>query len=89
MSISGSGTATLAGRVDDLTVSITGSGSFNGTELTAKRAKVDVTGSGEATVNASEELDAEVTGSGSIWYLGSPKLTPSVSGSGSIKKKPI
>jgi Putative auto-transporter adhesin, head GIN domain len=89
MSISGSGTGNLAGRVDDLTVSISGSGSFNGAELKAKRAKVVVSGSGEVTVNASDELDAKVSGSGSIWYVGSPKLTPSVSGSGSIKKKPI
>jgi hypothetical protein len=89
ISISGSGTANLTGRADDLTLSISGSGSFNGAELTAKRAKVMVSGSGEVTVNASDELDAKVSGSGTIWYVGSPKLTPSVSGSGAIKKKPI
>jgi hypothetical protein len=89
MAISGSGTANVAGRADDLTVSISGSGSFNAAGLTAKHAKVVVSGSGELTVNASDELDAKVSGSGSIWYIGSPRLTSNVSGSGSIKKKPI
>ena len=89
VSIAGSGTANLAGRADDLTVSISGSGSLNAAELKAKRAKVVVSGSGELTVNASDELDAKVSGSGSIRYIGSPKLTSNVSGSGSIKKKPL
>jgi hypothetical protein len=89
IAISGSGTANVAGRTDDLTVAISGSGSFNGAELKAKRAKVVVSGSGELTVSASDELDAKVSGSGSIRYIGSPKLTSNVSGSGSIRKKPL
>jgi hypothetical protein len=89
MSVSGSGSARLAGRTDDLTISVSGSGSCNAAELKAKRAKVVVSGSGDLTVNASDELDAKVSGSGSIRYIGSPKLTTNISGSGTIKQKPM
>jgi hypothetical protein len=88
VSMSGSGTGKLAGQVDDLRLTVTGSGSCNAGDLQAKRAKATVTGSGDLTVNASDELDAEVSGSGSIRYVGSPKLKSDVSGSGSIKQKP-
>ena len=66
---------------------MSGSAECNAAALTAKRATVSVSGSGDVTVNASETLDAKVSGSGSVHYLGSPKLTKAVSGSGSITQK--
>jgi len=87
MSISGSGDITAAGRTEDVTISIGGSGSCNAAGLIAKRAKVAVRGSGDATVNAQDELEAIVAGSGSIWYVGSPKIESSISGSGEIKPR--
>jgi putative autotransporter adhesin-like protein len=87
ISVSGSGTLDVAGRVNDLAVSVSGSGTVDASQLMAKRGKVVVSGSGDLTVNASDELDARVTGSGSITYAGSPKLNSAVSGSGSIEKK--
>ncbi len=87
MSVAGSGAIVAAGRVEDVTISISGSGSCDAAGLRAVRAKAAVRGSGELTVNASDELEAIVSGSGTIWYLGAPKLTSSVSGSGSIKAK--
>ena len=47
-------------------------------------ADVEVSGSGEATVWASERLNAEVSGSGEIGYYGSPALNQETSGSGSV-----
>jgi hypothetical protein len=88
MSIAGSGSATLAGRVDALDISIAGSGSADAAELKAKRGKVSISGSGNVTVAASDELDASIAGSGSILYIGSPKVSSSIAGSGSIKQKP-
>jgi Putative auto-transporter adhesin, head GIN domain len=85
LSISGSASAKAAGRVDSLTVSISGSGSLGAAGLMVKRATITVSGSGDATVNASDELDASVSGSGDIRYIGSPRLTSRVSGSGSIE----
>ena len=87
ISISGAGSGSIAGRVDDLAVAISGAGSFGAAELKAKRAKVVVSGAGQVTVNVSDELDARVSGVGAIWYIGSPKLISNVSGVGTIKKK--
>ena len=87
ISISGAGSGSIAGRVDDLAVAISGAGSFDAAELKAKRAKVVVSGAGQVTVNVSDELDARVSGVGAIWYIGSPKLISNVSGVGTIKKK--
>jgi Putative auto-transporter adhesin, head GIN domain len=87
VSISGAASGRIAGRSDNLSISISGTGSLNAAELRAKRARVVVSGVGEVTVNASDELNAKVSGTGTIWYIGSPKLESSVSGVGSIKQK--
>jgi hypothetical protein len=87
MVVAGSGEINAAGRIEDLTISISGSGSCNAAGVKARRARVAVRGSGDLTVNASDELDATVSGSGSVWYVGSPKITSSISGSGEIRQR--
>ena len=89
ISVEGAVGGNLAGRVDDLIISIKGAGAISAGELKAKRAKVTVQGAGQATVNVSDELDGEVSGVGLIWYVGSPKLNSKVDGLGMIKKKPF
>jgi len=84
---SGSSEVRLAGRADSLTLSVAGSGGVDASQLLANQAKVVVSGSGNATVNASDSLDAQVSGSGEVRYLGSPKLTKDIKGSGSVKQK--
>ena len=88
ISVAGSATLHVAGQVNDLALSVSGSGTADAAQLMAKRAKVIVSGSGDLTVNASDELDAKVSGSGSMRYIPA-RLTPAVSGSGSIEKKSI
>jgi Putative auto-transporter adhesin, head GIN domain len=87
ISISGAGSASIAGRTDKLSISISGAGSLDAVDLQAKRATVIVSGAGDATLNASDELDVRVSGAGNIWYVGSPKLQSRISGAGSIKQK--
>ena len=77
----------FAGRSDNLSITLSGSGSLDAANLRAKRATIVVSGAGDVTVNANEELDARVSGVGTIWYVGSPKLRSKVSGVGSIKQK--
>jgi len=89
ISISGAGDGNIAGRSNSLSISISGAGSLDAAGLQAKRATVIVSGAGDVTVNASEELDARVSGAGDIWYIGSPKLQSKVSGAGTIKQKSI
>ncbi len=83
--ISGSGDVKLNGRADNTTVSVSGSGNFSGRDLVTVSTAVRVTGSGDATINASDRIDASVSGSGDISYTGSAKhVSTSKSGSGDI-----
>jgi hypothetical protein len=85
--LSGTGSGTFSGRVDDLKISSSGTGSCNAAELATKTATVVVNGTGTVRVNASDTLDAKVAGTGKIRYFGSPKVTQSVTGTGSIEQE--
>jgi hypothetical protein len=89
ISLSGAADGNIAGRSNNLTITVSGAGSLNAVDLQAKRATVIVSGAGDVTVNASDELDVRVSGAGDIWYVGAPKLQSRVSGAGSIKQKSI
>ena len=85
--ISGSGAVSITGDADELDLSISGSGSFDGDELTVDTGDVDISGSGSATVNVSEILDVSVSGSGNVEYRGNPSLSVDSSGSGSVSQR--
>ena len=68
-------------------LSIAGSCNIDAAALKAKRARVSISGSGGATVNATDALDVRIAGSGDLRYLGAPRLTQNVSGSGSVRQK--
>jgi len=89
ITISGSASGSFAGRSDNLSITVSGAGSLDAADLRAKRATIVVSGAGEVTVNANDELDAQASGVGTIWYVGSPKLQSKVSGAGSVKQKSI
>ena len=85
--ISGSGAVTISGDADELDLSISGSGSFDGDRLAVDTGDVDISGSGNATVNVSEILDVSVSGSGNVEYLGNPSVSVDSSGSGSVSRR--
>lgn len=85
--ISGSGQIEAAGTANELTVDISGSGRFEGEDLVAAIGTANVSGSGHAIVNISDNLDADVSGSGTVEYIGDPDLNSSISGSGDIKRR--
>ena len=85
--VSGSGQIEVVGTTGALSVDISGSGKYDGGDLVASVATVSVTGSGDAVVNATNELDAEVSGSGNIEYIGDPSLVSSISGSGDVSRR--
>lgn len=87
LSITGSGDVKLNGRAETSTVSVSGSGDFSGRDLATVRTSVRVTGSGDASVNASDTIDAGVSGSGDISYSGSAShVSTSTRGSGEIHR---
>lgn len=86
VNVKGSGDLFLSGKVTNFSGYIAGSGDIDGDELFAKHAKVEVTGSGDASINAAESVDAVVVGSGDIVIFGYTKVrTTRIQGSGDIK----
>jgi len=86
-SISGSGDMSLSGTADKSTVSVVGSGDFAARDLITVKTEVRVSGSGDARINASEEVDAAVNGSGDVSYAGKAKVVhKEKTGSGDIRR---
>ena len=87
LAVAGSGDITADGSADRQEVSIEGSGKYSGGGLKAKSVSINITGSGDAVVAASEELEVNVAGSGSIKYIGEPHITQNIVGSGTIEQQ--
>ncbi len=85
--ISGSGSVDLAGKAEEFKVSVSGSGKINAFGVDARHVSVQVSGSGNCRVSASESLDARISGSGDVYYRGQPKIDARISGSGSLKSR--
>jgi len=85
--LSGNGALEVGGTTTDQTITISGSGKYDGEKLTSKTAVVKTDGSGGATVQVSDTLDASTSGSGSITYIGSPTVTQKSNGSGKVTQK--
>ena len=82
--ISGSGTITAGGAVNDQDLEISGSGRYQAEQLTSKIANVRISGSGSASVLATEALDVQISGSGTLTYSGNPQIKQEISGSGKL-----
>ncbi len=82
--ITGSGNVKLEGLADELDLKITGSGDVAAFKLDALRARIEITGSGNAEVLVQDELDVKISGSGDVRYKGSPSLDVNISGSGRV-----
>jgi len=82
-SISGSGDMILRGDCSHFELTISGSGDVKAFDMTAKIAKISVSGSGSCQITVQKELDTRISGSGSVRYKGDPKtINTSVTGSG-------
>ncbi len=84
--INGSGDINLRGTTKKLNVGINGSGDFRGLGLQVFDAKVEINGSGDASVNSKNTLEVEINGSGEVEYTGNPKVKSDITGSGELKK---
>lgn len=86
--ILGSGKISLASRYisNEIKLIISGSGYYKGTEFPAKKVDVKISGSGDAVVNATNDLDVHISGSGEVMYTGNPNVTTAIIGSGKVKE---
>jgi hypothetical protein len=78
--LSGSGMVQVAGKVGQQAVSIRGAGSYEARKLESRRACVEVSGVGSATVWAVDDLDIEIQGLGSVEHRGEPEVHKRVHG---------
>lgn len=86
---SGSGNTTLDGTTKDQTISLSGSGTCDASNLESNRVDLSVLGSGSVHVDAKESIQGKISGSGSGTYsrAHSPtKVDVRTSGSGTFRK---
>lgn len=82
--VSGSGDIALSGKATAINIAISGSGDIYAKDLAVDSAQVQISGSGDANVNAKNDLSVRVSGSGDVFYRGRPRLNSKVSGSGEV-----
>ncbi len=87
LDVSGAAKVVASGSVRRATVTGSGVAQFELGELLAESMKVNLSGAGQALVNAKDSLDVDISGAGNVTYLGTPKLQQAVSGVGSVKPK--
>lgn len=86
VAIDGSGNVDLKGSAETQDVRISGSGNYNARDLASANARVEVNGSGDATVSVRRELAVNISGSGNVSYSGGARVTVKSSGSGTARQ---
>ncbi len=84
LDIEGSGDIDADGTATNQEIDIDGSGRIHADNLAGRTARVDVSGSGDVTLNISDTLDVEINGSGTVEYYGDPVINQDISGSGDL-----
>jgi hypothetical protein len=83
--LTGSGNVMLAGNAHVTKLKNLGSGNIEGKDLKTNNTEASLTGSGNITVDVTNELIARLTGSGNFYFLSKPEfINGSLSGSGRI-----
>lgn len=84
--LSGAVQSVLAGDARAQKVTISGAGRFDGRALAGRTAEVEVSGTGDALVNVSDELKARASGASKVRYLGNPEVDQQVGGVGKVER---
>ena len=84
---SGSGDIELGGRTRKFDVQISGAGDLEAQNLKSEKTSLNLTGSSNANVHASEELKVNITGVAEVNYFGNPKkVIKDIVGVGDVNK---
>lgn len=86
ITLSGAGTIHANGKADNVSIGISGLGSFEGESLSSQVADIEISGAGNASLRVEKELTAKVSGAGSINYYGDPTVDKHISGAGAVNK---
>jgi hypothetical protein len=88
VAISGSGKMKLNGRADKAEISVSGSGEVDAPEMQSQDMELQISGSGNASVNVSKKLEVAISGSGNVKYKGNPtNVQQMVSGRGTVTRE--
>src|SRR5688572_23102972 len=82
--MSGAVNAVMKGSASRVELDISGAGKLLAADLVARDYDVDISGTGNAEINASKSLNVEVSGTGNVKYRGEPKITKKVSGTANV-----
>lgn len=83
--IAGSGDIVISGETKNSKIEIAGSGSYKAKNLMTEHTEVNIAGSGNAYVFASQTLNINIAGSGDVLYSGNPTVNKKIAGSGKVK----
>jgi hypothetical protein len=78
--------AIVAGQVETQRVVLAGAGRYAAWGLASRQAEVALDGSGDAQVNASQNLVAHIAGSGEVQLRGDARVSASVTGAGGVHR---
>lgn len=83
---SGASKMELAGMAKQFKLQVSGAASIHSSELHTQQTFIDMSGAGDASVYASEQLDVHISGMGKVVYSGHPKkVNQDISGAGQIQ----
>lgn len=85
--ISGAGEGQLAGKVDQLRLSVSGKGKIGAEQLRTDGASVSISGVGNAVLWTVHALNVQISGAGHVDYWGQPTVRKSISGFGSVEAR--
>jgi hypothetical protein len=90
LTVNGSGSVQVNGKIERVAVTIHGSGDIRLNEVTMKRLTARVAGSGNLEGGPKEEADIAIAGSGNVRLLSRPAtLNTKIAGSGRITQPPV
>ena len=82
---SGASEIILSGNTNTLEVDGSGSTDVKAFDLKSQSVDIDISGAGDANVQAEKTLKVEISGAGNVSYKGNPAITQEIHGAGKIK----
>lgn len=87
VTLNGASAVRVSGKVDRQTLTLSGTGGYNGENLESRNTQVTNNGAGAAIVRVSTELNAQINGLGYVEYIGSPAVQKSINGIGLVRQR--
>ncbi len=83
--LNGSGVLQASGQGQRLTIELNGSGEIDSQHFMANQVTALLSGSGNISLHAIQQLDTRISGAGMVQYAGTPRLNQQISGAGSVE----